>query len=85
MSRQSVAMIGEKQGNLQSEQISSFGMAGHEDMLRLEAEVTAEVLDEVVDETAEEVSFAFLGRAIRARPIDTRRFVQAMARHICFN
>jgi hypothetical protein len=59
--------------------------ARHEDFERLEGSLRVEVLSRCVDESAPTVRIPFRGGYILARPLDTRRFVRAMARHISFN
>ncbi len=56
-----------------------------EELDRLEARVRARVLHASVDETARPVPLRFRGQVILARPIDTRRFVIAMAPYLCMN
>jgi len=56
-----------------------------EELDRLEERVRARVLHASVDETARPVALRFRGQVILARPIDTRRFVIAMAPYLCMN
>jgi len=56
-----------------------------EDCERLEEEIREDVLSQCVDEHAAEVKIPFRGGYIVAQPLNTRRFVRAMARHISFN
>jgi hypothetical protein len=57
----------------------------HQDFERLEASLRVQVLSECVDEDAPRVRIPVRGGTIMAQPLDTRRFVRAMARHISFN
>ncbi|MDQ7006034.1 MAG: hypothetical protein Q9Q40_02260 [Acidobacteriota bacterium] len=59
--------------------------ATREDLERLEAGVSAQVLIASTDESVAPVSIRYMGRTIHAQPLDTRRFIQEMAAHICFN
>ena len=59
--------------------------AGRRDFARLEARVAACALPGAVDLGAEGLAIPCAGGVIVARPLDLRRFVRAMARHICFN
>ncbi len=60
-------------------------VATREDLEHLEAGVSAQVLIAATDESVAPVSIRYMGRTIRAQPLDTRRFIQEMAAHICFN
>lgn len=57
----------------------------HETLNRMEAGLAASVLPACVDTQAAAVRLRAAGRTIVALPIDTRRFVRAMARHLCMN
>lgn len=56
-----------------------------EDLQRMEAQVASEVALQAMDESRPAVKLRHAGRTIVAQPIDTRRFVLAMAPHVCFN
>ncbi len=56
-----------------------------EELDRLEEEVRARVLHAAIDEEARPVALPFRGRVILARPLDTRRFIVAMAPYLCMN
>ncbi len=55
------------------------------DFSRLEERIAQRVLPLAADLEAAPVRLRVGSREIVAIPIDTRRFVRAMARHICFN
>jgi hypothetical protein len=57
----------------------------HEDCERLEENIREDVLRRCVDEGAAKVRIPVRGGYILAQPLNTRRFVRAMARHISFN
>jgi len=59
--------------------------ASRQDFARLEAQVAAGVLPAAVDPDAEGLAIPCAAGVIVARPLDLRRFVRAMARHMCFN
>ena len=59
--------------------------ATRDDLLRIEAGVTAQALHAAVDDGARPVEIRFAGRTIYARPLDTRRFVRAMSRFVSLN
>lgn len=59
--------------------------ATHEDFDRLEADVASDVISQALADDAPTVKIPFRGGYVLARPLDTRRFVRAMARHISFN
>ncbi len=55
------------------------------DFERLENAIADRVLGQVVDPRARPVHLRYRGRNVIALPLDTRRFVQAMARHLSLN
>ncbi|MFN7964179.1 MAG: hypothetical protein U0V87_00615 [Acidobacteriota bacterium] len=56
-----------------------------EDLQRMEATVTSQVAMQAIDDSRPAVKLHHAGRTIVLQPIDTRRFVLAMAPHVCFN
>lgn len=58
---------------------------GHEECERMEEGIREDVLSRCVDEGAPAVRIPFRGGHVLAKPLDTRRFVRAMARHVSFN
>jgi hypothetical protein len=59
--------------------------ASREDLERIERRCATHALLESVDPEAELVALRHRGRVLWARPIDTRRFIRAMAPYVCFN
>lgn len=55
------------------------------DFERLENAIADRVLPAAVDHHARPVRIPYRGRTILALPLDTRRFVRAMARHLSMN
>ncbi len=64
---------------------TGLGAEIREELDRLEERVRARVLHVSVDEEARPVALRFRGRVILARPIDTRRFIAAMAPYLSMN
>jgi hypothetical protein len=55
------------------------------DFERLENTIADEVMARAADPRAMPVRLGYRGRTILALPLDTRRFVRAMARHLSMN
>ncbi|MBP7148277.1 MAG: hypothetical protein KBD01_12075 [Acidobacteria bacterium] len=56
-----------------------------DDLARMEAGCAARAINAAIDEDAGPTVLTYGGRTVFARPLNTRRFVQAMARYLCFN
>ncbi len=52
---------------------------------RIESESLDMVLSASIDHDAEPLAIRTGGRTLWVRPVDTARFVRAMAPHVCFN
>ncbi|HNX18979.1 MAG TPA: hypothetical protein PKG80_01775 [Acidobacteriota bacterium] len=79
-------MIGQQAALLErAEPLATVRCATHEETLRLEAEVAVQVLPLCARRGEAPVRIRFAGQTIVATPLDTRRFVRAMARFLSFN
>lgn len=56
-----------------------------EDLAHLESTVAGRALQAAIDDEAKPVALYFRGRVIMAQPLNTRRFVRAIAPYLCFN
>lgn len=65
--------------------IARLRPVGHEELDRMEAGLAASILPACVDPQSAAVRLRAGGRTIVALPIDARRFVRAMARHLSMN
>lgn len=82
MGQHAVAIVGEVEASPLLERATQ---ATREDLLHLEAAVAARVLPSVLDLSAAGMPLRCGARTVVALPLDLRRFVRAMARHLCFN
>lgn len=56
-----------------------------EDLARLELTAASRALQAAIDDEAKPLPLHFRGRVIMAQPVNTRRFVRAIAPYLCFN
>lgn len=59
--------------------------ATHHDFEEMEAQIASRVLPLAADLEAAPVQLTFRGQTVVALPMDTRRFVRLMARHLSMN
>ena len=83
MAGQGAAVVGSETDF--SQLVARARQATRADLARLEASVAVRVLPAAADVDGDGLALRYGGRTVLARPLNTRRFVLAMARHLCFN
>jgi hypothetical protein len=83
MAAQQAAMVGTEMEV--SDLVARARQATRADLIQLEASVAVQVLSGAADPEGAGLPLRYGDRTVFARPLNTRRFVLAMARHLCFN
>lgn len=83
MISQQLALAEREVGNFGTQEC--WKSASREDFVRMEAGIRARVLPLSASTEGERIPLRYAGRTFYAVPLDTARFVRAMARHISMN